>query len=220
MKTKQTLTQANVSSNSLRAAIQFLTIAVALLIVALFSGCAHDETIRPEGYQLGLRASEPFAIMIANAHPEPVALPPVTFAFDSAELDRLAQQTLKRTALDIREGGRKITIYGHTDSVNTENYNADLGMARALAVRDYLWQSGVPKEWMTVRSRGKFDPADSNITPTGQAKNRRVEIVMEAYGTGRSGEEILRALKRQREAQDSAVADSSSNPREAKEMGQ
>ncbi len=182
----------------MRRSLHLLPLAILLLATGMLTGCELVEPIHPAGYSIGLRVESPFETMVANAHPEPVTLKPVCFAFDSAELTEEAQTSLRETAARILKEGRPVVVSGHTDSVNTEAHNRPLGMERAIAVRDYLWEAGVPKNSMFVRSRGKLDPATSNLESGGPTLNRRVEITLQPVGPGVSGSEGLRILESQR----------------------
>jgi outer membrane protein OmpA-like peptidoglycan-associated protein len=69
-----------------------------------------------------------------------------------------------------------IEVSGHTDSSGVYRRNVTLAQARAEAVRQYLYQRGVPLERMTARGFGPDRPVTSNRTPDGRALNRRVEL--------------------------------------------
>ena len=69
-----------------------------------------------------------------------------------------------------------IEVSGHTDSSGVYRKNVVLARARAEAVRQYLYQRGVPLERMTARGFGPDRPVTSNRTPDGRALNRRVEL--------------------------------------------
>jgi len=70
-----------------------------------------------------------------------------------------------------------IEIEGHTDNVGNADSNKNLGMARAEAVRRYLYeQYQIPLHKMNVISYGADKPIASNQTKEGRAKNRRVLI--------------------------------------------
>jgi peptidoglycan-associated lipoprotein len=70
-----------------------------------------------------------------------------------------------------------IEIEGHTDNVGTKEYNEQLGMERAEAVKRYLYeQHQVPLHKMNVFSYGEDKPAAENRTRDGRAQNRRVVI--------------------------------------------
>ena len=68
-------------------------------------------------------------------------------------------------------------IEGYTDSTGSPEINKKLGLARAEAVRDYLYtQHKVPLFRMNVISFGEDNPVSDNKTKDGRAQNRRVVI--------------------------------------------
>ena len=70
-----------------------------------------------------------------------------------------------------------IEIEGHTDNVGGKEYNEQLGMERAEAVKRYLYeQHQVPLHKMNVISYGEEKPAAENRTRDGRSQNRRVVI--------------------------------------------
>ena len=71
----------------------------------------------------------------------------------------------------------KVQIDGYTDSTGTDAYNQKLSERRAKAVRDYLVNSvGIDPNRLTAVGHGESNPAASNSTKEGRAKNRRVEF--------------------------------------------
>lgn len=71
----------------------------------------------------------------------------------------------------------KVRIEGHTDDQGSEVYNLNLSKSRAAAVRDYLIKKGgIDATRMTSVGLGESTPLDTNTTPEGRAKNRRVEF--------------------------------------------
>jgi outer membrane protein OmpA-like peptidoglycan-associated protein len=70
-----------------------------------------------------------------------------------------------------------IEIQGHTDSRGNDAYNMRLSGERAASVLQYLLQQGVAAQRMTSAGFGETRPIDSNRTPAGRARNRRVEFV-------------------------------------------
>ncbi|SFB25140.1 chemotaxis protein MotB [Acetitomaculum ruminis DSM 5522] len=75
----------------------------------------------------------------------------------------------------------KIEIEGHTDNVpiSSSAYrdNKVLSTFRALSVTEYLVNTkGLNVLNIKYSGRGEYDPIDTNDTPEGRAKNRRVEI--------------------------------------------
>jgi chemotaxis protein MotB len=79
-------------------------------------------------------------------------------------------------------GGRRFQVAGHTDTfpIKTKDFpsNWELSNARALAVVKLLIEKGVKPESLSAAGYAEFDPAQSNATPGGRAKNRRIEIVL------------------------------------------
>ena len=67
------------------------------------------------------------------------------------------------------------SVVGHTDSRGSEAYNQGLSEARAEAVADVARSVGAVVE--SVSGLGEGQPAASNATADGMAKNRRVEVL-------------------------------------------
>jgi outer membrane protein OmpA-like peptidoglycan-associated protein len=70
----------------------------------------------------------------------------------------------------------RIEIGGHTDNVNTDEYNLGLSQRRADAVRDYLIVRGVLPDRLTAVGYGASRPIDDNTTADGRWHNRRIEF--------------------------------------------
>ncbi len=101
------------------------------------------------------------------------------FAVDSFKLSDSAKQKLDALAARLKRENKSVflEIAGHTDSTGTEEWNMDLGLARAESVRRYLNTThGIALHRMGVISHGEGSPAASNDTREGRAQNRRVEI--------------------------------------------
>jgi outer membrane protein OmpA-like peptidoglycan-associated protein len=69
-------------------------------------------------------------------------------------------------------------IDGHTDSVGNRNYNVDLSLRRAQAVKDYLALRGIDPTRITTQGLGPDYPVASNATEAGRQQNRRVEVIV------------------------------------------
>lgn len=70
----------------------------------------------------------------------------------------------------------RMTLIGHTDDRGTEQYNYNLGLERAQAVKDYMVAKGIAANRLYVESKGKTQPIVSNTTEENRYKNRRVEF--------------------------------------------
>jgi len=79
--------------------------------------------------------------------------------------------------------GRQFQVGGHTDTdpIRLSRYksNWDLSTARALEVTSFLVRGGLDPHTLSAAGYGEFDPADSNDTTIGKARNRRTEISLE-----------------------------------------
>jgi peptidoglycan-associated lipoprotein len=109
---------------------------------------------------------------------------PIFFDFDSAELRFAARRTLKDYADWLAQNlGVWIVLEGHCDSAGSEEYNYNLGMARAWAVKSYLVGLGVGDWRLFTISYGEDRPATEEIAPEPEelekqrAQNRRVQFL-------------------------------------------
>ncbi|SFE57921.1 Outer membrane protein OmpA [Sulfitobacter brevis] len=97
----------------------------------------------------------------------------VTFAFNSDQLDGLAQNVLRQQADWIRQFPEiRFRVYGHTDAVGSNAYNRDLGLRRANAVVSYLSTLGISRNRLeALVSYGETQPLV--VTQGRERKNRR-----------------------------------------------
>jgi outer membrane protein OmpA-like peptidoglycan-associated protein len=105
----------------------------------------------------------------------------VHFGFNKSELSADAKAALDAFAKRVKDENKNvyIEVQGNTDSVGSEEYNVQLGQARAEAAMRYLaMQHGFPLHRMSAISYGEFKPIADNKTADGRAKNRRVTLVV------------------------------------------
>jgi OOP family OmpA-OmpF porin len=103
----------------------------------------------------------------------------VFFEFDRADLKPSAQQELAQVAAFVRQHpDRDVVIEGHTDSLGTDQYNADLSRRRAESVRAFLISQGVDSSRLVARGFGESFPIASNSNESGRQQNRRVEMLV------------------------------------------
>jgi peptidoglycan-associated lipoprotein len=74
---------------------------------------------------------------------------------------------------------REILIQGHCDERGTEEYNLILGERRAIMVKNYLVDLGVPASNLRVLSLGKNEPFCHQPTLQCFQQNRRAHFVLE-----------------------------------------
>lgn len=105
----------------------------------------------------------------------------VNFGFNSSNLTATAKTNLDKLAeVLLNNPDTNISIYGHTDSKGTDEYNKQLSEKRAAAVKTYLAGKGVASSRITTIGVGEAEPIASNETEAGRAKNRRVEFAITA----------------------------------------
>jgi peptidoglycan-associated lipoprotein len=101
------------------------------------------------------------------------------FKFGKTELPDEAKARIDEVVNGLKADpkGVFIEIEGHTDSVGPDSINEQIGMARAEAVKRYLYEAHqVPLHKMNVISYGEEKPVAPNKTRQGRAQNRRVVI--------------------------------------------
>jgi outer membrane protein OmpA-like peptidoglycan-associated protein len=78
----------------------------------------------------------------------------------------------------------RVVIHGHTDSQGPYRHNVDLSKRRAKAVKRYMVDQGIDESRIETDGFGPDQPIDTNETPVGRAKNRRIEfqITQDAEG--------------------------------------
>jgi outer membrane protein OmpA-like peptidoglycan-associated protein len=80
--------------------------------------------------------------------------------------------------------GLNIEVGGYTDNVGADAMNQTLSEHRAVSVRDYLIQQGVPTNSVTAKGFGNTLPVASNANSGGRQQNRRVELVVSGEAIG------------------------------------
>ena len=102
----------------------------------------------------------------------------INFATGSANISPNSMDILKKAAetLKVAADGAKVEIGGHTDNVGKAQNNMKLSAARANSVMATLVKLGVTASMLTAKGYGDTKPVESNDTPEGKAKNRRMEF--------------------------------------------
>ncbi|RQP25795.1 OmpA family protein [Piscinibacter terrae] len=114
----------------------------------------------------------------------------ITIALDAAVLFDTGKATIKPEArTTLHEAAERIkkfadvpvVVSGHTDNVGSEASNQKLSEQRAQAVKDYLSsQEGVPAARLSAKGFGKSQPVADNGSDAGRARNRRVDVTINA----------------------------------------
>ncbi len=119
----------------------------------------------------------------------------VLFALGSADLQEGGREQLAAFAQTLTEITQQIPpdvdwilrIDGHTDRQPITlgarfNSNWELSTERALSVLYFLAEQGIPEERMAAAGFGEFQPIDPADTPEAYARNRRIELRLDARG--------------------------------------
>ncbi|GAC1299689.1 MAG: hypothetical protein NVS2B9_01840 [Myxococcales bacterium] len=105
----------------------------------------------------------------------------ILFDTDQAQLKPSAQHDLGEFARILLEyPDTNLNVQGFTDDTGGKDHNLRLSQQRAQAVVDYLVSAKVPRTRLVSEGMGSARPQASNATQEGRAKNRRVEIHIEA----------------------------------------
>ncbi len=78
----------------------------------------------------------------------------------------------------------QIEVDGHSDSWGNRLSNREISRQRALTVKQYFLDQGIPEEQVIVRFHGERYPLKPNNTAANRALNRRVNIVLSRVPEG------------------------------------
>ncbi|MBL4855825.1 MAG: OmpA family protein, partial [Idiomarina sp.] len=99
----------------------------------------------------------------------------ITFATGSANISQSFNPVLDDVARVLKKYEKTtMLIEGHTDSTGSAEYNQQLSLNRANAVRNNLVGNGVDSRRVTTEGYGESMPVADNDTESGRQLNRRV----------------------------------------------
>lgn len=104
---------------------------------------------------------------------------PIYFDLDQADIKPQFESILESAAATLKSSGGSAMIEGHCDERGSDEYNVALGERRAVSVRRYLYNLGVPVSQLSVVSYGEARPAVSGTGETAWQLNRRAEIKLQ-----------------------------------------
>ncbi len=158
---------------------------VTLFCVVVIAGCAKDFVVEPidaEAQNQAVQKKQASqnvddADILDNTTVINVGLERVYFPFDQFTLTNKARRVLDANAIILKSyPALKVSIEGHCDSRGSDEYNLALGERRAHVVKNYLVSLGVGSDRFETISYGEELPADSAMTESAWAMNRRAEF--------------------------------------------
>ena len=102
--------------------------------------------------------------------------------FDTGEssLKAGARSNIERVASFLKNyPDRSLTIEGHTDNTGDEDFNYNLSVERAFAVRSALMAQGIDISRIQAKGFGEDMPVASNSDASGRQQNRRVDLIFD-----------------------------------------
>ena len=159
--------------------------------VNVLSGRSYQVALSKDGKQIG---GEEFAVPVVTNDSSTITknfyvdyidttgiaglkMGPIYFDTDKYNLRPESVRELNNVAGIMKSNpGLNISIEGHCDSRNTDEYNMVLGQNRANSAFNYLKKNGVGDTRMVTVSYGERRPAAPNDSPENMQLNRRVEF--------------------------------------------
>lgn len=117
------------------------------------------------------------APMIREKERKNFAFQPIYFDYDKADIRPEYIAFLKKM-VRVVDGHTdlRIKVVGHTDADGSDAYNIELSKKRAQALIDFFIANGLSRDRIEIDFKGESEPIDSNTTPEGKQRNRRVDF--------------------------------------------
>jgi chemotaxis protein MotB len=113
----------------------------------------------------------------------------ILFRSGSVVLEPYGTNLLKKVSAQLVKNPQMVEVQGHSDDVQLSKSlaarwgtNWELAGARASSVVRLFEQQGVDPKHLRAVSYGEHAPVDTNDTPEGRARNRRIEIRLKPVG--------------------------------------
>lgn len=145
-----------------------------------------QEYVRKECYSFAEMAA--FITLGIDISDKRICMFGINFDFDKDKLRPESEPPLTELAMMMRTyPNMKIDVYGHTDSIGREEYNQDLSERRANTVAKFLQSFDIHPSRIRTFGFGESIPLESNSTPEGRFRNRRVEFELISVGNKAMG---------------------------------
>lgn len=104
----------------------------------------------------------------------------ILFDVGSSSLGSRADEVLRAVAIVLKKYDEtRVNVYGFTDTTGTAARNTELSQRRAQVVADKLMSNGVASARLNTKGMGETNLKVSTADNVAEARNRRVEIVLE-----------------------------------------
>jgi peptidoglycan-associated lipoprotein len=115
---------------------------------------------------------------LSAAERDALGLQSVYFDFDQYSLSGTARETLRRNAEILHSHPEiLVEIQGNCDDRGSEEYNLALGERRARSAKEYLIDSGIPRQRISTVSFGESNPVAMGESERAWQLNRRDDFV-------------------------------------------
>lgn len=133
---------------------------------------------------------------------EEIEIPGIEYDFDSDKLRPRSKEILDQLYDFLLVNDNLIVeINSHTDCRGNDKYNEDLAKRRAKSCVDYLISKGIPKERLTPKGYGEYQPAfhlDKDKNPVKDANGEKITLTEKFINTLPTEEEREEAHQRNR----------------------
>ena len=102
----------------------------------------------------------------------------VYFNTGQSDLSPEAAATVSQAAATFKQGGTGVAVRGHTDTVGNPEFNLQLSLRRAAAVKDALQRNGVPAAAILTGGVGEQDLPVPTADQVPERRNRSVHITV------------------------------------------
>jgi outer membrane protein OmpA-like peptidoglycan-associated protein len=160
-------------------------------LISLPAGASYAVNARAQGFlffsenftlDAQLNSDEVFEAvidMVPIATGERIVLKNIFFESGSANLNSKSETELNTLFEFLSNNATlKIEIGGHTDNIGVDEANLKLSEERALAVKMFLVEKGIPASRINAKGYGETVPIAPNTDETGRKQNRRTEFTV------------------------------------------
>lgn len=99
------------------------------------------------------------------------------YALNKATLSQNQQTELDKAVKFLKKyPNAKITIFGHTCNIGTEENNYTVGSRRAEQAKEYLMNKGISSQRINIESKATKETISDNDTEKGRLQNRRISF--------------------------------------------